>query len=129
MQEICGGGGRGEADFNLPNEQCSCKRRREERGVHSPRKNFKCRSILANAIFRVLRMKFFLLMHFCRRNEVLRTSNLRGLDVGFIPPLSKELPYMAKNDDYNDEYLCRDFFVGFNFWSRLSFQISEFRVH
>ena len=32
-------------------------------------------------------------------------------------------------DEYNDEYLCRDFFVGFNFWSRLSFQISEFRVH
>ena len=36
---------------------------------------------------------------------------------------------MANNDEYNDEYLCRDFFVGFNFWSRLSFQISEFRVH
>ena len=43
-----------------------------------------------------------------------RTSNLRGLDVGFIPPLPKELPYMANNDEYNDEYLCRDFFVGFN---------------
>ena len=36
---------------------------------------------------------------------------------------------MAKNDEYNDEYLCRDFFVGFNFWSKLSFQITEFRVH
>ena len=40
---------------------------------------------------------------------------------------------MANNDEYtdeyNDEHLCRDFFVGFNFWSRLSFQISEFRVH
>ena len=62
-----------------------------------------------------------------------RTSSLRGLDVGFIPLLPKELPYMANNDEYtdeyNDEYLCRDFFVGFNFWSRLSFQIPEFRVH
>ena len=58
-----------------------------------------------------------------------RTSSLRGLDVGFIPLLPKELPYLANNDEYNDEYLCRDFFVGFNFWSRLSFQISEFRVH
>ena len=62
-----------------------------------------------------------------------QTSSLRGLDVGFIPLLPKELPYMANNDEYtdeyNDEYLCRDFFVGFNFWSRLSFQISEFRVH
>ena len=36
---------------------------------------------------------------------------------------------IAKNDEYNDEYLCRDFFVGFNFWSNLSFQIPEFRVH
>ena len=36
---------------------------------------------------------------------------------------------MAKNDEYNDEYLCRDFFVGFNCWSKLSFQIPEFRVH
>ena len=36
---------------------------------------------------------------------------------------------MAKNDEYNDELLCRDFFVGFNFWTRLSFQISEFRIH
>ena len=58
-----------------------------------------------------------------------RASSLRGLDVGFIPLLPKELPYMANNDEYTDEYLCRDFFVGFNFWSRLSFQISEFRVH
>ena len=62
-----------------------------------------------------------------------RTSSLRGLDVGFIPLLPKELPYMANNDEYtdeyNDEYLCRDFFVGLNFWSRLSFQISEFRAH
>ena len=50
-----------------------------------------------------------------------------------FPLLPKELPYMAINneytDKYNDEYLCRDSFVGFNFWSRLSFQISEFRVH
>ena len=42
-----------------------------------------------------------------------RTSSLRGLDVGFIPLLPKELPYMANNDEYtdeyNDEYLCRDF--------------------
>ena len=64
---------------------------------------------------------------------VSRTSSLGGLDVGFIPLLPEELPYMANNDEYtdeyNDEYLCRDFFVGFNFWSRLSFQISEFRVH
>ena len=61
-----------------------------------------------------------------------RTSSSRGLDVGFIPLLPKELPYMANDeytDEYDDEYLCRDFFVGFNFWSRLSFQISEFRVH
>ena len=58
-----------------------------------------------------------------------RTSSLRGLDVGFIPLLPKELPYMANNDEYNDEYLCRDFFAGFNFCSRLSFQISEFQVH
>ena len=38
---------------------------------------------------------------------------------------------MAKNDEYNDEYNdeCRDFVVSFNLWSRLSFQISEFRVH
>ena len=36
---------------------------------------------------------------------------------------------MANNDEYNDDNLCRDFFVGFNFWSRLSFQISEFQVH
>ena len=51
-----------------------------------------------------------------------RTSSLCGLDVGFIPLLPKELPYMTNNDEYtdeyNDEYLCRDFFVGFNFWSR-----------
>ena len=49
---------------------------------------------------------------------VLCTSSLRGLGVGFIPPLPKELPYMANNgeriDEYNDEYLCRHFFVGFN---------------
>ena len=56
---------------------------------------------------------------------VSQTSSLRGLDVGFIPPLPKKLPYMANND----EYLCRDFFVGFIFWPKLSFQISEFRVH
>ena len=42
--------------------------------------------------------------------SVPRTSSSRGLDVGFIPLLPKELPYMANND----EYLCRDFFVGFN---------------
>ena len=29
-----------------------------------------------------------------------RTSSLRGLNVGFIPPLSKELPYMANNHEY-----------------------------
>ena len=49
-----------------------------------------------------------------------RTSSLRGLDVGFIPLLPKELPYMANNDEYtdeyNDDYLCRDFFVGFQFF-------------
>ena len=48
-----------------------------------------------------------------------RTSSLRGLDVGFIPLLPKELPYMANNDEYtdeyNDEYLCRDFFCRFQF--------------
>ena len=42
-----------------------------------------------------------------------RTSSLRRLDVGFIPLLPKELPYMANNDEYideyNDEYLCRVF--------------------
>ena len=43
----------------------------------------------------------------------------------FHSPSAKGVPYMANNG----EYLCRDFFVGFNFWSRLSFQISEFRVH
>ena len=72
-----------------------------------------------------------------RQFQPLERQNLRGLDVGFIPLLPKELPYMANNDEYTDEYtdeyndecLCRDFFVGFNFWSRLSFQISEFRVH
>ena len=42
--------------------------------------------------------------------------------IGFIPLLSY-------TDEYNDDYLCRDFFVGFNFWLRLSFQMSEFRVH
>ena len=46
---------------------------------------------------------------------VSQTSSLRGLDVGFIPSLPKKLPYMANNDEYNDEYLCRDFFVGFIF--------------
>ena len=55
---------------------------------------------------------------------VSQTSSLRGLDVTFIPPLPKKLPYMANNDEYNDEYLCRDFFVGFIFWPKL-FQISE----
>ena len=60
---------------------------------------------------------------------VTQTSSLRGLDVGFILPLPKKLPYMANNDEYNDEYLCRDFFVGFIFWPKLSFQISGFRVH
>ena len=54
-----------------------------------------------------------------------QTSSLRGLDVGFIPPLPKKLPYMANNDQYNDEYLC-DFFVGFIFWPKLSFQIQNF---
>ena len=28
-----------------------------------------------------------------------QTSSLRGLDVGFIPPLPKELPYMASNGE------------------------------
>ena len=65
----------------------------------------------------------------CTPVPVSQTSSLRGLDVGFIPPLPKKLPYMANNDEYNDEYLCRDFFVGFIFWPKLSFQISEFRVH
>ena len=64
-----------------------------------------------------------------RSVPVSQTSSLRGLDVGFIPPLQKKLPYMANNDEYNDEYLCRDFFVAFIFWPKLSFQISEFRVH
>ena len=36
---------------------------------------------------------------------------------------------MANNDKCNDEYFCRDFFVGFIFRLKLSFQISEFRVH
>ena len=53
---------------------------------------------------------------------VSQSSSLRGLDVGFILPLPKKLPYMASNDEYNDEYLCRDFFVGFIFWPKLSFQ-------
>ena len=57
---------------------------------------------------------------------VSQTSSLRGLDVGFIPPLPKKLPYMANNDEYNNEYLCRDFFVGFIFWPKLSFQIQNF---
>ena len=56
-------------------------------------------------------------------------ADLRGLEVGFIPPLPTELPYMANNgeyiDEYNDEYLCRDFFVGFTFRSMLSFQIPK----
>ena len=55
-----------------------------------------------------------------------QTSSLCGLDVGFIPPLPKKLPYMANNDEYNEEYLCRDFFVGFIFWPKLSFQIQNF---
>ena len=58
--------------------------------------------------------------------QVSQTSSLRGLDVGFIPPLPKKLPYMANNDKYNDEYLCRDFVVGFIFWPKLSFQNFEF---
>ena len=33
-----------------------------------------------------------------------QTSSLRGLDVSFIPPLPKKLPYMANNDEYTDEY-------------------------
>ena len=28
-----------------------------------------------------------------------RTSSLRGLDVGFIPPLAKDLPYLANNGE------------------------------
>ena len=46
---------------------------------------------------------------------VSQTSSLRGLDVGFIPPLPKKLPYMANDDEYNDEYLCRDFFCWLHF--------------
>ena len=57
---------------------------------------------------------------------VSQTSSLRGLDVGFIPPLPKKLPYRANNDEYNDEYLCRDFFVAFISWPKLSFQIQNF---
>ena len=34
--------------------------------------------------------------------SVPQTSSLRGLDVGFIPPLPKKLPYMANNDEYTD---------------------------
>ena len=56
-----------------------------------------------------------------------RTSSLRAvwteLDVGFIPPKK-----VALYEDCNEEYFGRDFFVGLNFWSRLSFQISEFRI-
>ena len=33
-----------------------------------------------------------------------QTSSLRGVDVVFIPLLPKELPYMANNDEYTDEY-------------------------
>ena len=33
-----------------------------------------------------------------------QTSSLRGLDVSFIPPLPKKLPYMVNNDEYTDEY-------------------------
>ena len=35
---------------------------------------------------------------------------------------------MANNDEYTDEY-NDEYLYRFNFWSRLSFQISEFRVH
>ena len=54
-------------------------------------------------------------------------SNVKFTRFGrrFHSPLPKKLPYMANND----EYLCRDFFVGFIFWPKLSFQVSEFRVH
>ena len=51
------------------------------------------------------------------------------------PPLPKELPYMANYDEYineyNDECLCRHFLSAsiFDRGPRLSFQISEFRVH
>ena len=31
---------------------------------------------------------------------VSQTSSLRGLDVGFIPPVPKKLPCMANNDEY-----------------------------
>ena len=62
-----------------------------------------------------------------RQFQSLKLQGLRGLDVSFIPPLPKKLPYMANNDEYNDEYLCRDFFVGFIFWLKLSFQIQNFK--
>ena len=67
------------------------------------------------------------------KNEASVTSHLRGfecqfqspkrqvyavLDVSFIPPLPKKLPYMANND----EYLCCDFllasFFGRSYHSR-----------
>ena len=40
----------------------------------------------------------------CMSVPVPQTASLRGSDVSFIPPLPKELPYMASNDEYNDEY-------------------------
>ena len=46
---------------------------------------------------------------------VSQPPSLRGLDVGFIHPLPKKLPYMANDDEYNDEYLCRDFFCWLHF--------------
>ena len=36
-------------------------------------------------------------------------SYLCCLDVSFIPPIPTELPYKASNDEYTDEYWCRDF--------------------
>ena len=60
-------------------------------------------------------------------------SNVKFTRIGrrFHRPLSKELPYMANNDEYidecNDEYLSRDFFASFNFWSRLSY-IPDIRI-
>ena len=49
-------------------------------------------------------------------------ADLRGLDVGFIPPLPPELPYMASNDgyvdEYNVEYLSRDVFCRLYLFAR-----------
>ena len=56
-----------------------------------------------------------------------RTSSLRELDVGFIPLVPKELPYMGNKDEYSGKNYVVIFFVGFNFWSRLSLIIPHIR--